>query len=74
MTGEGRRRTVFAVLLGVAILGAVALMASVMLDGMWRMTLQFGGVAVCAAASLAVVLIVRRWSTDDGFWWPDSDH
>jgi peptidoglycan/LPS O-acetylase OafA/YrhL len=73
MTGEGRRRVVFAVLLAIAILGAVALMASAMLDGTWRMTLQFGGLAVCAGASLAVVLIVRHWSTDDGFWWPDSD-
>ena len=75
MTTEGRRRVVFAALLGSAILGAVAFMASVMIgDAAWRVALQVCGLAVCAAASVSAVLTVRRWSAGDDFWWPDSEH
>ena len=72
ITGERRRRAVFVVLLGTAVLGAAVFMSSVMLDGTWRTALQVGGLGACAAASLAAVLSVRHWSVGDDFWWLDS--
>ena len=73
MASDRRRRTVFAVLLGLAIAGAGALMASVLVEDMtWRVALQVAGLATCSVASLAVVLTVRRWGAADDFWWIDS--
>ena len=72
MASERRRRTVFALLLGLAILGAAAFMASVLVENpTWRAVLQVGGLATCSVASLAVVLKVRRWGAADDFWWLD---
>ena len=46
MTTERRRRVVFAGLLAVAVLGAVAFMASVLLDDpLWRTVTQVVGLA-----------------------------
>ena len=73
MSSERRRRAVFAVLMGLAILGAAALMASVLVEDMtWRVALQVTGLVTSSAASLAVVLTVRRWGAADDFWWLDS--
>lgn len=73
MTTERRRRALFAALLGLAILGAAAFMVSVLVEDMtWRVALQIAGLATCSAASLAVVLTVRRWGAADDFWWLDS--
>ena len=73
MAGEHRRRTVSALLLGIAILGAAALMASVLVEDMtWRVALQVAGLATCSLSSLALVLAVRRWGAADDFWWLDS--
>lgn len=74
MTSEYRRRALFVALLGLAILGAVVLMSSVLVEDMtWRIVLQVAGVATSSAASLAVVLKVRRWGAADDFWWLDSE-
>jgi protein-S-isoprenylcysteine O-methyltransferase Ste14 len=74
VASEYRRRALFAALLGLAILGAVALMSSVLIEDMtWRVVLQVAGVATSSAASLAVVLKVRRWGAADDFWWLDSE-
>lgn len=73
MSSERRRRTVFATLMGLAIIGAAALMASVLVEDMtWRVALQVAGLATCGVASLAVVLTVRRWGAADDFWWLDA--
>jgi len=73
VSSERRRRAVFAVLMGLAILGAAALMASVLVEDMtWRVALQVTGLVTSSAASLAVVLTVRRWGAADDFWWLDS--
>jgi hypothetical protein len=73
VASERRRRTVFAALLGLAILGAAAVMASVLVENMTaRVVLQVVGLVTCSAASVAVVLTVRRWSAADDFWWLDS--
>jgi hypothetical protein len=73
VAGEHRRRTVSALLLGIAILGAAALMASVLVEDMaWRVALQVAGLATCSVASLVLVLTVRRWGAADDFWWPDT--
>jgi hypothetical protein len=73
VAGEHRRRTVSALLLGIAILGAAALMASVLVEDMtWRVALQVAGLATCSLSSLALVLTVRRWGAADDFWWPDT--
>jgi protein-S-isoprenylcysteine O-methyltransferase Ste14 len=64
---------VFAALLGLAILGAAAVMASVLVENMTaRVVLQVAGLVTCSAASVAVVLTVRRWGAADDFWWLDS--
>ena len=74
MASERRRRTLFAVMLGLAILGAVALMASVLVENMTaRVVLQVAGLVTCSVASVAVVLTVRHWGAPDDFWWLDSD-
>jgi hypothetical protein len=74
MTTERRRRLLCAVLLAVAILGAGAFTTSVLAaDPAWRFTLQVVGLAVCAAATGSAAAVLRRWSADDDFWWPDSD-
>jgi protein-S-isoprenylcysteine O-methyltransferase Ste14 len=74
VTTERRRRALFAALLGIAILGATAFMASVLVEDMtWRVALQITGLATCSAASVAVVLTVRRWGAADDFWWLDSE-
>jgi hypothetical protein len=74
VASEHRRRAVFVALLGLAILGAVALMSSVLIEDMfWRVALQVGGLATSSAACLAVVLKVRRWGAADDFWWLDSE-
>jgi protein-S-isoprenylcysteine O-methyltransferase Ste14 len=71
--GHPRRHTVSALLLGIAILGAAALMASVLVEDMtWRVALQVAGLATCSVASLALVLTVRRWGAADDFWWPGT--
>ena len=73
MTTERRRRALFAALLGLAILGAAAFMASVLVEDMtWRVALQVAGLATCSLSSLALVLAVRRWGAADDFWWPDT--
>ena len=73
VTTERRRRALFAALLGIAILGATAFMASVLVEDMtWRVALQITGLATCSAASVAVVVTVRRWGAADDFWWLDS--
>ena len=73
MGSERRRRAVFAALLSLAILGAVAVMASVLVDDLtWRVVAQVVGLVTSSAASLAVVLTVRRWGVADDFWWPAS--
>ena len=73
MDSERGRRTVFAALLGLAVLGAVAVMASVLVEDMtWRVVSQVVGLVTCSAASLAVVVTVRRWGVADDFWWIDS--
>jgi protein-S-isoprenylcysteine O-methyltransferase Ste14 len=74
VASERRRRAVFAVMLGLAILGAVVVMASVLVENMTaRVVLQVAGLVTCSAASVAVVLTVRRWGAADDFWWLDSD-
>jgi protein-S-isoprenylcysteine O-methyltransferase Ste14 len=74
VASERRRRTLFAVMLGLAILGAVALMASVLVENMTaRVVLQVAGLVTCSVASVAVVLTVRHWGAPDDFWWLDSD-
>ena len=74
MTSERRRRTVFGAMLGLAILGAVALMASVLVENMTaRVVLQIAGLVTCVTAPVAVVVTVRRWGRHDDFWWLDSD-
>ena len=74
MASERRRRTLFAVMLGLAILGAVVLMASVLVENMTaRVVLQVAGLVTCSLASVAVVLTVRHWGAPDGFWWLDAD-
>ena len=73
MDSERGRRTVFAALLGLAVLGPVAVMASVLVEDMtWRVVSQVVGLMTCSAASLAVVVTVRRWGVADDFWWLDS--
>jgi hypothetical protein len=74
VASERRRRAVFAVMLGLAILGAVVVMASVLVENMTaRVVLQVAGLVTCSAASVAVVLTVPRWGAADDFWWLDSD-
>jgi protein-S-isoprenylcysteine O-methyltransferase Ste14 len=74
VASERRRRALFVTLLGLAILGAVALMSSVLIEDMTlRVALQVAGVVTSSAASLAVVLKVRRWGAADDFWWLDSE-
>jgi hypothetical protein len=71
---ERRRRLVFAVLLGVALLGALAFMASVLLDDtFWRILTQVVGLTASAVTATSLVVTVRRWGADDDFWWPDVD-
>jgi hypothetical protein len=71
---ERRRRLVFAVLLGVALLGALAFMASVLLDDtFWRILTQVVGLTASATTATSLVVTVRRWGADDDFWWPDVD-
>jgi hypothetical protein len=73
VASERRRRTVCAALLALSILGAVALMASVLVENMTaRVILQIAGLVTCSTASVAVVLTVRRWGAADDFWWLDS--
>jgi hypothetical protein len=69
-----RRRTVFGVLLAVAICGAAMFTTSVLLEDMtWRLVLQMAGLGACGAASGTAVLAVRRWGADDDFWGLDAD-
>lgn len=74
MRTECRRRVVFSVLLAVALLGALAFMASVLLDDtFWRTFTQVVGLTAAAATATSLVVTVRRWGADDDFWWPDVD-
>ena len=74
MRTERRRRVVFSVLLAVALLGALAFMASVLLDDIfWRTVTQVVGLTASAATATTLVVTVRRWGADDDFWWPDVD-
>ncbi len=74
MRTECRRRVVFSVLLAVALLGALAFMASVLLDDtFWRTVTQVVGLTASAATATSLVVTVRRWGADDDFWWPDVD-
>jgi hypothetical protein len=71
---ERRRRLVFAGLLAVAVLGAVAFMASVLLDDLlWRTVTQVVGLGASLVTATSLVVNVRRWGADDDFWWPDTD-
>ncbi len=74
VTTERRRRLVFAGLLAVAVLGAVAFMASVLLDDLlWRTVTQVVGLGAALVTATSLVVNVRRWGADDDFWWPDTD-
>ena len=74
MSTERRRGLLFAVLLGVALLGAGAVTTSVLAqDHAWRLGLQVAGLATCAAAIGVGVLVIRRCSPDDDLWWLDPD-
>ena len=74
MRTECRRRVVFSVLLTVALLGALAFMASVLLDdAFWRTVTQVVGLTASATTATSLVVTVRRWGADDDFWWPDVD-
>jgi hypothetical protein len=65
---------VFSVLLAVALLGALAFMASVLLDDIFLRTVtQVVGLTASAATATTLVVTVRRWGADDDFWWPDVD-
>ena len=74
MTIERQRRLIFAGLLATAVLGAVAFMASVLLDDLlWRAVTQVVGLGAALVTATALVVNVRRWGADDDFWWPDPD-
>jgi len=74
VTTERGRRLIFAGLLAVAVLGAVAFMASVLLDDLlWRTVTQVVGLGVALVTATSLVVHVRRWGADDDFWWPDTD-
>ena len=74
MTTERRRRVVVAGVLAVAVLGAVAFMASVLLDDPLRRTVtQVVGLGASLVTATSLVVKVRRWGADDDFWWPDTD-
>jgi hypothetical protein len=61
-------------LLAVAVLVAVAFMASVLLDDpLWRTVKQLVGLATALVTAISLVLNVRRWGADDDFWWPGAD-
>jgi hypothetical protein len=71
---ERCRRALYCTLLVVAVVGATAVMTSVVLgDAHWRVGLQVAGLGGSGLSSVALVALVTRWSAADDFWWPDSD-
>ena len=73
MTTERGRRLIFAGLLTVAVLGAAAFMASVLLDDLfWRTVTQVVGLGAALVTATSLVLNVRRWGVEDDIWWPDN--